>query len=201
MRPIRRNPLPNDPLDVRLRLLLPLIIEDNERRIANICTIAAKPSLSAEDFEVLKENLRGLKPTLLDLRLLDAFLTEIGVEIGRDKRTLKRLIEPAPPPNWDASMDSLRPGQDQSPASLHTSTPSITSRSQAAAEEMYGRRIQHVVRAESQAEYRQRAGREARAEFPPGESGSHPDALPFAVYIVRELRISRSDLLDALSAP
>ena len=200
MRAIRKKSRPTQPLDIRLRCLLPLVNNDDAGRIVRISIIAAKTSLSQEDFEELKQNLIPLKPALLKAKAWYKALEEIGAEVGRDMATLRRLVGPGRPRQKQENQKILGANHDQPTVGLPPANKSITSRCQAAAEESYGRRISHVIRKESPAEFRERALREARAQFSSVEAGADPEAIQFVVDFAREFCIAPGVLLDAMNA-
>jgi len=196
MRAIIKKSAPTQPLDMRLRSLLAIISEDDAQTIDRIVAILNKSTLSPEDLEQLGYELLKIRPTLRRHRVWYKALDEIGVDLGRDRATLTRLVGPVRPkndlrphedPNLDASMSAVNTG-------------SITAQCQALAEEMHSRRVRHIIREESRAEFCQRSIREARAEFSSGGAGSDPEAIQFVANLMRALSIAPGDLLGARSA-
>jgi hypothetical protein len=200
MRPIRKKPTPTQPLDIRLRGLLPIISEDDARRIDRICRIVAKPSLSPKDFADLKRDLIQLAPALLMVKAWYKALEAIAADLGRDMATLRRLVGPGRPQNTRETQNSLRADPDRSTAGLPPANKSITSQCQAAAEEIHGRRIRSTIREESREEFQARIIREARAKYSQGEAGADPEDVQFVVQLARVFRIAPSVLLDAMNA-
>ena len=127
MREIKKKPTPIQPLDIRLRALLSLISGNDARTIDHLVKIVAKPSLSAQDLTDLKKDLLKLKPIYTDCKVWEKALTEIAVDLRRDKRTLKRLLGPVRAKRNHKPMDSLRPGSVESTASLQAADQSVTS--------------------------------------------------------------------------
>jgi hypothetical protein len=200
MRAIRKKPTPTQPLDIRLRCLLPLISNNDALSIDRICRIAAKASLLPEDFEDLKLDLIQLAPALLKVKAWYKALEAIAADIGRDMATLRRLVGRGRPPIRQETQNSLHADPDQSTAGLRPAGYSITSQCQAADEEIHGRRIRSTIREESREEFQARIIRETRAKYSQGEASADPEDVQFVVQLARVFRIAPSVLLDAMNA-